>query len=79
MGDIFNDRQVLVTRDEKYPGSHISDWVLMAINVTSIEKKDKEIVSESICNRCVVNNRDITIIGGKCEFNSIVALLELVP
>ena len=41
MGDIFNDHQVVVTRDKKYPGSHISGWVLMMIDVTSIGKKTK--------------------------------------
>ena len=63
MGDIFNYRQVLVTRDEKYLGSHISDWVLMAIDVTSIGKRDKEVVFEGICIRCWVSNRDVTVKG----------------
>ena len=39
MRDIFNDCQVLVTRDEKYPSSHISNWVLMMIDVTSVGKR----------------------------------------
>ena len=38
MGDIFNDRQVVVMRDKKYLGSHIFDWVLMTIDVTSVGK-----------------------------------------
>ena len=38
IGDIFNDRQVVVMRDKKYLGSHTSDWVLRIIDVTSIDK-----------------------------------------
>ena len=52
IGDIFIDRQEVVTRDEKYPDFQISDWVLRTIDVTSIGKRDKEIVSEGICIRC---------------------------
>ena len=71
IGDIFIDRQEVVTRDEKYPDFQISDWVLRTIDVTSIGKRDKEIVSEGICIRCWVSNRDVTVRGDRMSLTSL--------
>ena len=38
MGDIFNDRQVVVMREKKYPGSHTSGWMLRIIDVISMRE-----------------------------------------
>ena len=42
MEGMFNNRQIVVTENKRYPDFHTSDWMSMIIDVTSIGGGDKK-------------------------------------